>query len=88
MLGCRENFFKGTDHFQHIERELGIAAKELLFVGDSLMDGQRARESGVRFVGRTGTFTAEAFRKWRPNTLTVDQLGELTTLLSGFNQVT
>jgi phosphoglycolate phosphatase-like HAD superfamily hydrolase len=51
VLGARENFFKGKDHFQHIEKQLGVGPHEIIFVGDSLMDAQRAHESGVRFVG-------------------------------------
>lgn len=82
VLGCRENFFKGVDHFRQIELELGISVDDIVFVGDSLMDGQRAQESGVRFIGRTGTFSAQDFREWKANTITVDQLSELAGMLS------
>jgi phosphoglycolate phosphatase-like HAD superfamily hydrolase len=82
VLGCRENFFKGHDHFRAIQRELGVAAHEILFVGDSLMDAQRAAESGVRFVGRTGTFTSQSFKKAYPGVSTVDQLSELHAIIN------
>ena len=85
VLGCRENFFKGADHFNHIQSVLGVGPHEILFVGDSLVDGQRARESGIRFVGRTGTFTADAFCEAHPNTQTVDQLSELASILESIH---
>jgi phosphoglycolate phosphatase-like HAD superfamily hydrolase len=81
VLGCRENFFKGTDHFHHLEEALQLRSDDLLFVGDSLMDGVRARENGVRFVGKTGTFGAEAFEQAHPGTPTVSRLSELSALI-------
>jgi len=77
VLGCRDNFFKGHDHFNAIKQKLGVGAHEILFVGDSLMDAQRATESGVRFVGRTGTFTSQSFKKAYPGIPTVDKLSDL-----------
>jgi len=80
-LGCRENFFKGKDHFTHLQAALQLSADQLLFVGDSLMDEVRARENGVRFVGKTGTFDAQAFESAQPGTRTVHLLSELPALI-------
>jgi phosphoglycolate phosphatase-like HAD superfamily hydrolase len=77
VLGCRDNFFKGPDHFTHIHKQLGVKPTEILFVGDSLMDAQRAQESGVRFVGRTGTFSARSFQNAYPGTATVNRLSDI-----------
>ena len=80
-LGCREGFFKGKDHFNYLQETLNLTADELLFVGDSLMDEVRARENGVRFVGKTGTFDAQAFETAQPGTRTVRSLSELPPLI-------
>jgi len=82
-LGCRENFFKGKDHFHHLQTLLNLTADQLLFVGDSLMDEVRARENGVRFIGKTGTFDAQAFESAQPGTRTVHSLSELPALIPG-----
>jgi phosphoglycolate phosphatase len=82
VLGCRDNFFKGKDHFKAIRRKLGVAAHEILFVGDSLMDAQRAAESGVRFVGRTGTFSSKSFKSAYPGVSTVEKLSELQAIIT------
>ncbi len=81
VLGCRDNFFKGRDHFEWLRDHLGLSPEEILFVGDSLMDAVRAQESGVAFVGRTGTFTADAFTAEHPGTPTIDKLAELRGVL-------
>jgi len=49
VLGYRDNFAKGEDHFRHIETTCGIARDEMTFVGDSLKDGEKAAASGVTF---------------------------------------
>ena len=81
VLGCRENFYKGHHHFRHIEETLGLRRDELVFVGDSLLDGVKARECGVRFVAKTGTFTADAFRRAHPGVATVERIAELASLV-------
>ena len=81
VLGCRENFFKGQQHFHHIEETLGVHRDEIVFVGDSLLDGVKARECGVRFVAKTGTFSADAFRRAHPGVATVERIAELAQLV-------
>jgi phosphoglycolate phosphatase-like HAD superfamily hydrolase len=81
VLGARSNFFKGADHFRHVMEVLGLAADELLFVGDSLNDGLKALENHVRFIGRTGTFTAVDFTRTFPGVLTVDRLTSLLDVI-------
>ena len=81
VLGCKENFFKGKDHFEWLRSNLDLGADDILFVGDSLMDAVRAKESGVAFVGRTGTFTAEAFTDAHPGIPTIDRLAELQNVI-------
>ena len=82
VLGCRDGFFKGRDHFEHLQRQFDLSPGDILFVGDSLMDGVRARESGVRFVGKVGTFAPDAFERHHAGTQTVDRVEDLVALLS------
>jgi len=82
VLGCiPPDFFKGKDHFDYLQNNHGVAPSETLFVGDSLMDAVRAAESGVRFVGRTGTFGHADFNHHTAGTPTVDRLSELLALI-------
>ncbi len=62
VLGHKEGFSKGKDHFDYIKTHLRADTDDLVFVGDSLRDLEKAGENGVRFIGKIGTFTAYEFR--------------------------
>jgi len=67
----------------HVERALacfGIAREQLVLVGDSLVDAELAEQCGIGFVGRTGTFTAEEFRRRDPAAVTVQHVEELVAM--------
>jgi phosphoglycolate phosphatase-like HAD superfamily hydrolase len=63
VLGHKEGFSKGKDHFDYIKTHLRADTDDLVFVGDSLRDLEKAGENGVRFIGKIGTFTADEFRE-------------------------
>jgi phosphoglycolate phosphatase len=77
VLGFKDGFAKGRDHFRHLMEAEGVAAGEIVFVGDSLKDGERALDSGVAFIGRTGTFGRDEFLQQFPSIAVVDSLLEL-----------
>jgi hypothetical protein len=52
----------------------------VLFVGDSLYDVELANQTGTRFTGATGLFTAEEFA--RAGVTTIVDLPELAALLA------
>jgi len=81
VLGYRDNFAKGEDHFRYIEKTHGIDRRDITFVGDSLKDGERAAQSGVQFVAREGTFTKQEIKREFPNSEVVSSLEELSKLL-------
>ena len=81
VLGARPDFFKGTDHFKHVRDVLGLRDEEMIFVGDSLKDGEKALDSHIRFVARTGTFTALDFQRRFPGVPTVDRLTSLLDIV-------
>lgn len=80
VLGFQEGFDKGEAHFRQVERTLGIPREQMTFVGDSLKDGERARASGVPFIGKEGTFSRQEFRAEFPKARVIRNLGELMEL--------
>jgi phosphoglycolate phosphatase-like HAD superfamily hydrolase len=77
VLGYRDGFAKGADHFRHIESELGIPRGAITFVGDSLKDAERALDYGVNFIGKAGIFTREEFLAKFPGVRVISELAEL-----------
>lgn len=55
----------------------------MLFVGDSLHDGEVAEAEGIPFVGVAGTFSFERFTLRFPHLPVVRRFGDLPGLLFG-----
>lgn len=72
---------KGRPHVEYACRKLGVRREEIVFCGDSLKDGELARECGIAFVGRLGTFTREEFLRWDTSAMVVDDVHGLAVLL-------
>jgi phosphoglycolate phosphatase len=72
---------KGEPHVAEVCARLGMARADLVFVGDSLRDGELAAASGLRFVARAGTFTRADFARRFPDAPIVDHVAELPALL-------
>jgi len=81
VLGFREGFAKGKDHFDFVMQRENLSSGDILFVGDSLKDAERALSCGVDFVGKAGTFTREQFIKRFPGVPVVQCLSEVPGLL-------
>lgn len=81
VLGYRDNFSKGSTHFQHLLHRLKITGDMMIFVGDSLKDAEKAKSHGIDFVAKTGTFTKQAFQRSFPGVPVIDRLRDLKTLL-------
>jgi phosphoglycolate phosphatase len=81
VLGARRDFFKGRDHFDHVRRTLGVSQDEMVFVGDSLKDAEKALSNNVRFVGKLGTFRKRDFQRHFPGIATVDRLPKLLDVI-------
>lgn len=82
VLGFRDEYFcKGKGHFEHLEKVEHITSSEMLFIGDSLKDAERALNCKVRFIGRTGLFSKEDFAKRFPGTNAINSLEELKKYL-------
>ena len=80
-LGFGDGLAKGEPHVRRACELFSVAREQLLFVGDSLKDGELARCSGVRFVGKSGTFSREQFEAAWPGVPVIETIGELVELL-------
>lgn len=76
-LGFKGNFSKGLPHFLHILAEVGTHPTEMVFIGDSLKDGERAFESGIDFIAIEGMFSRKEFQKRFPGIPIISKLAEL-----------
>jgi phosphoglycolate phosphatase-like HAD superfamily hydrolase len=80
VMGYGNGLSKGRPHIQMVERVFGVGRGEMLFIGDSLHDGEIARVEGLSFVGVAGTFSKENFHLRFPGLPVVRRLGELLDL--------
>lgn len=81
VLGWRENFSKGRNHFEYARKNFGCDKSEMVFVGDSLKDFDRAKEYGIDFIGKTGTFTRHDFDGYSGDIRVIDSLVELKDII-------
>ena len=81
-LGFGGGLAKGTPHVQKVCAVFNLQPGQILFVGDSLKDGELAAENGLPFVGRTGTFSREHFAAAHPQSAVIDGIPELLALLA------
>lgn len=81
VVGFRDGFCKGHQHFGHLCRKYGLQNEQLLFVGDSLHDARMAHENQVAFVARLGTFGPGDFAALKIPHHVVHNLNELCSLL-------
>ena len=82
-LGFGGGLAKGKPHIDRAAIELGVDRSEMLFVGDSLHDGEVAEREGIAFVGLAGTFSYERFALRFPHLPIIRRFGELPGLLAG-----
>jgi phosphoglycolate phosphatase-like HAD superfamily hydrolase len=80
-LGFGAGMWKGKPHFDQVERALGVKRSDMVFVGDSIHDGEVAASEKVRFVGVSGTFARERFQLRFPEAPVVRRIAELLPLL-------
>ena len=79
-MGYGNGLAKGKPHVQMVERLFGVGRGEMLFVGDSLHDGEIAHVEGLPFVGVAGTFSKESFLLRFPGLPVVHGFAELLDL--------
>jgi phosphoglycolate phosphatase-like HAD superfamily hydrolase len=82
VLGFGDGLAKGRPHIDRAAAEFGVRRDQMLFVGDSLHDGEIAEAEGIPFVGLAGTFSFERFAMRFPHLPVVRRFGELTALIA------
>jgi phosphoglycolate phosphatase-like HAD superfamily hydrolase len=83
VMGYGDGLAKGRPHIEMVERTFGISRGEMLFIGDSLHDGEIAQVEGLPFVGVAGTFPKESFLLRFPGQPVVHRFAELLDLFEG-----
>ncbi len=81
VLGFKEGFAKGKDHFDFLIKSTKLSKENILFIGDSLKDAERAFKNGVKFIGKSGTFTKEEFLEKFPHITVINRLTQLIYIL-------
>ncbi|HPA64348.1 MAG TPA: HAD hydrolase-like protein [Spirochaetota bacterium] len=84
ILGYKDGFAKGKDHILHVVEAFNISRKDMIFVGDSLHDGEVADELEIPFIGRIAIRTREEFLSKFTDILCVDRLGEISDLFTDY----
>ncbi len=86
IVGYRIGFEKGKDHFDFLKEEFNLSAEELVYVGDSLKDCERAQNNDIVFIGKTGMFSREDFNKISKSKIVISDLEELIKIIPDLNQ--
>jgi phosphoglycolate phosphatase-like HAD superfamily hydrolase len=85
-LGFGGGLAKGRPHFDAASRFFEMDRQEMLFVGDSLHDGEIAEREGVPFVAVATTFSPERFMLRFPHVPVVRRFSALTELFRSQSQ--
>jgi phosphoglycolate phosphatase-like HAD superfamily hydrolase len=80
VLGYGGGLAKGRTHLDAATRAFGAARQEMLFVGDSLHDGEIAEREGIPFVGVASTFASERFALRFPSVPVIRRFSALPSL--------
>lgn len=77
IMGFRDHFNKGAEHFNFVLQHFSVTRSEVMMVGDSLHDFLKAREFGIAFIAKLGTFTLLDFQKIDANVQSISSISEL-----------
>lgn len=81
VLGFGGGLAKGKPHIDRAAAQFGVDRSQMLFVGDSLHDGEIAEAEGIPFVGVAGTFSFERFTLRFPHLPVIRRFADLPRLL-------
>ena len=82
LLGYGDGLAKGRAHLDATSREFGTSRQEMLFVGDSLHDGEIAEREGIPFVGIATTFSPDRFALRFPSVPVIRRFSALPALFT------
>jgi phosphoglycolate phosphatase-like HAD superfamily hydrolase len=81
VMGYGDGLSKGRSQIEMAERKFGVDRQEMLFIGDSLHDGEIANQCKIPFVGLAGTFAKERFILRFPGQPVIGKFAEILDLL-------
>ncbi len=81
ILGFREGFSKGKDHFSFISELYGLKEEEIVFIGDSWWDAKMALDNNIPFMGISTTFTLKEWVEKYPDITVIEDFKELFDFL-------
>jgi phosphoglycolate phosphatase len=82
VLGFGEGLAKGGPHIAYAERTFGMRRDQMVFVGDSLHDGEIAARERIPFIGVAGTFAQEHFAERFPAQPVVRRFSDIVGVLN------
>ncbi len=80
VLGYGDGLAKGVPHIERAVSTFGVAKSNMLFMGDSLHDGEIAGSADLAFVGVAGTFSKERFTLRFPGLPVVQRFADIVEL--------
>ncbi len=80
VLGFGDGMAKGKPHVARTIDAFGVGVEDLMFVGDSLHDGEIANAVDLSFIGLAGTFSKERFALRFPGTPVVSRFSDIPDL--------
>jgi phosphoglycolate phosphatase-like HAD superfamily hydrolase len=80
VLGYGNGLAKGRPHITRAEAAFHVPRGEMMFVGDSLHDGEIAANESIPFVGVAGTFSKERFSLRFPGLPVVQRFADIVEL--------
>jgi phosphoglycolate phosphatase-like HAD superfamily hydrolase len=83
VMGFGDGLAKGRPHIELAERKFGVDRQKMLFVGDSLHDGEIANLAKIPFVGLAGTFAKERFNLRFPGLPVINRFAEILDFFPG-----
>ena len=81
VLGWRPGFEKGEDHFNMVKSKYNLSNSDIVFIGDSLKDAERARTNSIYFIGKIGMFRQDDFQQIIPDVPVIFSLSEILQFL-------
>jgi phosphoglycolate phosphatase-like HAD superfamily hydrolase len=81
VMGYGRGLAKGRSHIELAEKTFGVDRHEMLFVGDSLHDGEIAFVANIPFVGLAGTFAKDRFTLRFPGQPVIGRFAEILDLV-------
>lgn len=84
IVGYKPGFEKGADHFNHISSTYNIHFDDMVFIGDSLKDCERAKDF-CKFIGKVGMFRYQDFYKAGHRGHNIQTISEILEIIEYHN---